>query len=58
MKNTKKKTIGGIIIIGLIIIIICLLPPIYKESQPYTQFMAAVDKSQLPTTEIDFSRGL
>ena len=55
MKNTKKKTIGGIIIIGLIIIIICLLPPIYKESQPYTQFMAAVDKNEVASIDITLS---
>ncbi|GAB6402414.1 ATP-dependent zinc metalloprotease FtsH [Pseudocoprococcus immobilis] len=55
MKNTKKRTIGGIIIIGLIIIIICLLPPIYKESQPYTQFMAAVDKNEVASIDITLS---
>lgn len=55
MKNIKKRTIGGIIIIGLIIIIICLLPPIYKESQPYTQFMAAVDKNEVASIDITLS---
>lgn len=55
MKNIKKRTIGGIIIIGLIILIICLLPPIYKEPQPYTQFMAAVDKNEVASIDITLS---